>query len=514
MLLTDHRRRNADLCARRRPLRLESLEDRRMLATMVVTDLGDGSLAQLSGDGQLSLREAVEAINTGAPVDGIGPIAGTFGTDDTILFSTVQFLGSPRTIQLAAGQLDLEQSVLISGPLGGLLTIDAQQNSRIFNIIETAGDVTFGEMTLTGGMTTGFGEQGGAIRSLAVNQLTILNAVLEDNATLGDFSTGGAVSTFGSLDVVDSTIQRNRTEGTGSVGGGVSAQLDVAVIRSTVADNRTEGDFASGGGISAAGSVSLASSTVSGNRAEGAASAGGGVLAAAGIELTESTVSGNQTTAIDASGGGINAGGTINITRSTIFENSALGTSATGGGINAVPIFILGDGGETITTQPDITVTGSIIANNTAGASNADIQPGSGTLTVDFSLVRDAVGLGIPAATNLLGIDPALGPLSGGGQTKTHAPLPSSPVIDAGDPALASPPPNDQRGVGFARIANGGGGNVIDIGSHEVQDVQTSNFDGDGNIDGQDFLAWQRGFGAANASISDGDSDQDGDVDN
>jgi hypothetical protein len=54
-------------------LSLEPLEERRLLAIMTVTDLGDDTLANLAGDSQLSLREAIEAINTAANVDGIGP---------------------------------------------------------------------------------------------------------------------------------------------------------------------------------------------------------------------------------------------------------------------------------------------------------------------------------------------------------------------------------------------------------------------------------------------------------
>jgi hypothetical protein len=38
-------------------------------------------------------------------------------------------------------------------------------------------------------------------------------------------------------------------------------------------------------------------------------------------------------------------------------------------------------------------------------------------------------------------------------------------------------------------------------------------FDGDGDVDGGDFLAWQRGLGTSSATIADGDADGDGDVD-
>ena len=40
----------------------------------------------------------------------------------------------------------------------------------------------------------------------------------------------------------------------------------------------------------------------------------------------------------------------------------------------------------------------------------------------------------------------------------THALLVGSPAIDAGDPAFASPPTNDQRGAPFVRVVDGDGG--------------------------------------------------------
>jgi hypothetical protein len=43
--------------------------------------------------------------------------------------------------------------------------------------------------------------------------------------------------------------------------------------------------------------------------------------------------------------------------------------------------------------------------------------------------------------------------------------------------------------------------------------VPTGDFNVDGIADGADFLAWQRGFGAANPTLADGDSDQNGVVD-
>ena len=57
----------------------------------------------------------------------------------------------------------------------------------------------------------------------------------------------------------------------------------------------------------------------------------------------------------------------------------------------------------------------------------------------------------------------------------------------------------------------------IPAGSHKLQFTSlmpTADFDSDGDVDGTDFLAWQRGFGmTTGATVADGDADLDGDVD-
>lgn len=486
--------------AQARRLRLESLEDRRMLATMLVTDLGDGSLASLAGDGQLSLREAVEAINTGAPVDGIGPTSGVFGTGDTILFQAGLFGESPQTLTLAAGQLDLTNGVNISAPVGNLLTIDAQQNSRIFDIPAGSDSFTFANLNLTGGLADGPSAGGGAIRSLTSGQLNVQSSDLNTNTTIGSDSPGGAISATGTVLIVDSSFSNNRTEDDASGGGGVFSTGDIRVFSSSFTNNRTEGASASGGALSSDGNITIDASTLSRNLAFN--SSAGGILAQGTVSLTDSTVSGNQAFGNASSGGGVSAAGTITVTRSTVIGNRTFGFSGSGGGLHTI--------------AANINVTGSIIAGNLDLFGASDIDPGSGTLTVSFSLVQETAGLGIPAATNILNQDPLLGPLSGGGQTVTHAPLPGSPVIDAGDASIAAAPLNDQRGAPFLRIANGDGvgAAVIDIGSHELQAPSVADFDSDNDVDGSDFLAWQRGFGKTEGAVrADGNSDEDADVD-
>jgi predicted outer membrane repeat protein len=68
-------------------------------------------------------------------------------------------------------------------------------------------------------------------------------------------------------------------------------------------------------------------------------------------------------------------------------------------------------------------------------------------------------------------------------------------------------PDFDQRGL--PRQA----GTSIDIGAYEAQITPSADFDTDSDVDGADFLRWQRGFGTSNAMLVDGNSDDDMDTD-
>jgi hypothetical protein len=52
-----------------------------------------------------------------------------------------------------------------------------------------------------------------------------------------------------------------------------------------------------------------------------------------------------------------------------------------------------------------------------------------------------------------------------------------------------------------------------DSGESYEFEVATADFDDDGDVDGNDFLTWQRGFGMTGAELGDGDANADGDVD-
>jgi hypothetical protein len=106
-----------------------------------------------------------------------------------------------------------------------------------------------------------------------------------------------------------------------------------------------------------------------------------------------------------------------------------------------------------------------------------------------------------------------------GGPTLTHALLAGSPAIDAGDPTFdpfAYGPPllYDQRGAPFARV-DVLGGRRIDVGAYELHPPAAlpGDYDRDRDVDGADFLAWQRGLGAVVVPYTGADGNGDCAVD-
>src|SRR5262249_7774227 len=152
-----------------------------------------------------------------------------------------------------------------------------------------------------------------------------------------------------------------------------------------------------------------------------------------------------------AVGGGLYlSSGTLTVTGSTITANTVTGMgqpTLRGGGLMRV-------GGMA-------SLRNTIFAGNTA-LESPDVR---GDVTSQgYNLIGNTDGGTGFADTDLLNVNPLLGPLQdNGGPTPTHALLPGSPALDAGDPTDA--PEFDQRGEGFFRIV----GDNIDIGAFEYQ---------------------------------------------
>jgi hypothetical protein len=206
-------------------------------------------------------------------------------------------------------------------------------------------------------------------------------------------------------------------------------------------------------------------STVSGNSA---GSDGGGIANIFGSTLTlaNSTVSGNTAT---FSGGGIFNDAlitprltTVQLTNSTLTNNSA----QQGGGLYSNNL------------NNRVVIGNSIVAGNTASIEGSEVfYPGFGVFESQGSNLvgqnGDAGGFPTIATDIVLSgaIDTVIAPLAdNGGATQTHALVPESAAIDAGNNALAVDPnsgnPLTTDQTGSPRIVNG----TVDIGAVEFQD--------------------------------------------
>jgi hypothetical protein len=216
--------------------------------------------------------------------------------------------------------------------------------------------------------------------------------------------------------------------------------LDRVEITDSIVDD-------TGGGVYAAyGSLTLTNSTISGNTA---GNGGGGVFAdtPGGVTIQNTTIADNQ--ALYGAGLDVESG-VMHLSNSTITGNAA--TTAYAG------LYFAG-----LATS---SVIHSIFAGNTApfAAEIYSFNP----FSVTYSLIEgDSSGV-IPSATNILGVDPGLGPLQdNGGGIPTRAPNAGSAVIDAGDPGFTG---LDFDARGQDRVSGG----RIDLGAVEFQVVQSA----------------------------------------
>jgi hypothetical protein len=173
--------------------------------------------------------------------------------------------------------------------------------------------------------------------------------------------------------------------------------------------------------------------------------------AAVGASLTihSSTITGNLASNVD---GGIFSTGPLEVLHSTIVSNQSVNA---GGGLRF--------GGTA-------TLTHNIVAGNSSPAQPDIGTQGGGSFNVaSYNLVGNGTGSGLTdgvngnhVGTSGAPINPLLAPLrDNGGPTRTHYPLPGSPILDAGDPAFDGTGLTDQRGQ--PRVWSG----RVDIGAVE-----------------------------------------------
>ncbi len=364
-----------------------------------LTDSGNGTCS----DGICTLRDAVNEANGNGLAD------------------TITFAASVRgTIQLAGpfGEAALKitnESLDIVGPGADQLTISAGNSSRIFKIFgfDTADEeVTISGLTLTGGEPLSDGGcsfdtgDGGAILSTdtvdcefqeQAAALTVSKVTIVDNEAYN----GGGIAV--------ERYQPPRGDAKAAVATGPAS---LTVKQSTISDNDA---FEDGGGIAmypGSSNLAVSNSTIVDNNANDGY--GGGIEIFSQFFVPESP---------DKSK--IEVDRTLAVENSTITGNDA---SENGGGIE---------------TDSAVAVSSTIVSGNTVtppevtkATAPSDLSTVDTTITAGYSLIGTTDGANVvtsPAGSNLIGVNPQLGPLQdNGGTTDTRLPATTSPAIDAG----------------------------------------------------------------------------------
>lgn len=202
--------------------------------TYTVTTLAD-TAGSCSGPSCTTLRAAITAANVSAG-------------------NAINFTGLSGTITLTSALPTITQSMTITGPGAGTLTVAGNNQYQILNI--SSGTVAVYGLTFANANTSG---SGGAISSAGT--LTVTNSTFSGNSAV---NYGGAIrNNAGMLTVIDSMFSGNYAS---SNGGAISNTGTLTVANSTFSENFGGYQAAGGAGaIYSTGTLMVTGNTFSGN---------------------------------------------------------------------------------------------------------------------------------------------------------------------------------------------------------------------------------------------------------
>ena len=353
---------------------------------------------ELNGDGDCSLREAIEAANTNLTVDACP--AGNAVITDTITFAL-------------SGTIALGSELLITGggPLlidgGGQVRLDGRYQTRILHAQASADLALLGlelvhgwiHYSADGGgglwnedgrvrladcrVLDNLADSGSGIYNSGV--LTVTHSLLSGNGE-DSYHVGGALANNGTTWVSHSTLAFNWAgEGGGALYNNGTLYLDNSRILSNASQ---EG----GGGIASMGTMAVENSAIAGNLAMGYNSGGGGGMqtGSSQVDITNSLIVGNLTFA--GFGGGLLAGGNTQVSNSLFLSNGAIeGGGGIFGMLNISDSTVYGNqafysgGGMNIYNS---TIIDTLIANNDA-EDGAGIRAGQSTVITNSTITNN-----------------------------------------------------------------------------------------------------------------------------
>ena len=345
---------------------------------------------------QVSLREALTLANLESNVDNI-----TFATSVT------------APINLSLGALSITNPVNITGIDNRPIVIDAGQKSRVFELSETAGDVSMSLLTIRNGKTTLADQDGGGIYSASSGKLTLRSSTIAGNSVANTPAEKGlpAVSSFGGgISAANVLLVNSTLTGNSAAGGGAIDGANVVLINSTIS-----GNTANGGAAISADSVSLTNSTVTLNTST---LANTGAIAVGNAIIKNSIVSANTAALSSRSSDVVATAATINYSLIGSMQVAFLDTQASGNN-QFVTNPILGP----------LQANGGVVSTHAPLANSPAINRGSNLLAIDDlgnSLITDQRGGGF---ARIIGSSVDIGAVETGTQ----------PTFDFGDAPASFP---------------------------------------------------------------------------
>lgn len=215
---------------------------------------------------------------------------------------------------------------------------------RILNV-NTGGDLTLNQLTITGGQTTGAGTDGAGILVDAGGALTANHSTITRNIAS---DAGGGIANNGTTHLRSSKVSRNTA---GSSGGGIINSGLLNISKSGIHANTA----LVGAGATSTGTVLIEHSSIAKNRAQ--ESTGGLFVESGTATVTESSVLHNSSTLVV---GGILAGLRTEVTLSSVTIADNVSQTVLAGGLGV-------DDGASVVVED------SVIKNNNAGVEGGGI---------------------------------------------------------------------------------------------------------------------------------------------
>ncbi|RDI06955.1 T9SS type A sorting domain-containing protein [Flavobacterium sp. AG291] len=282
------------------------------------------------------------------------------------------------------------------------------------------GSLTLNVSTVTNNTASGVSGSGGGILVGTDGSLTVNGSVISDN--MANRAGGGIEvnsATAVSISLNDTTLSGNTAGSNPGNGGGlhITGASNATISGGVVTDNTATSE---GGGLwNGSGTMTITGTVISENTASGAASdqGGGGIYNLSGMLNinAETQITGNVADGAAGSGGGIlnDVGGKVTINDAEItlnVSNRAGGgiedNSGSAGFVNMTNVTLNNNttnmspgngGGLHVTGAGMVTITGGTVSDNEAGAEGGGLWNGTGTMTIEGTVIANNTASGAGA---------------------------------------------------------------------------------------------------------------------